>query len=327
MTPAARLQALRALAGTRLTKGHGTENDFVLVDDPDGRVTLTAETVAALADRRGGIGGDGVIRAVRTANAADPDAARVLAEEPGAEWFMDYRNADGSLAEMCGNGVRVFVDHLLDRGHVALEEGGSILVATRGGARRVRTVGGDYAVEMGRFGLPGGERAVADGADVAVVVPGLDGTRAGLRVTMPNPHTVVALPSVEELEAAELRLGTVDYAPVPEDGTNLELVGAGGGRPGRRAARHDHHARARARRGGDPLVRDRLLRGRGGGARVGGSGRAGRLARARARWRGPGGRRGGRRSHAHRPGGAPRGRHAALTSPGADVTGADITLC
>jgi diaminopimelate epimerase len=224
MTPAARLQALRALAGTRLTKGHGTENDFVLVDDPDGRVTLTAETVAALADRRGGIGGDGVIRAVRTANAADPDAARVLAEEPGAEWFMDYRNADGSLAEMCGNGVRVFVDHLLDRGHVALEEGGSILVATRGGARRVRTVGGDYAVEMGRFGLPGGERAVADGADVAVVVPGLDGTRAGLRVTMPNPHTVVALPSVEELEAAELSLGTVDYAPVPEDGTNLELV-------------------------------------------------------------------------------------------------------
>ena len=78
-------------------KGHGTENDFVLLPDPDGSVhgDLSAERVRALCDRRAGIGGDGVIRVIRSA---------ALGEESDAEWFMDYRNSDGSVSEMCGNG-------------------------------------------------------------------------------------------------------------------------------------------------------------------------------------------------------------------------------
>ncbi|MGC5626814.1 diaminopimelate epimerase [Georgenia sp. Z1344] len=226
MTPEDRRTALARLAGTTLALGHGTENDFVLVDDPDAALDLTPQDVAALADRRGGLGGDGIIRAVRTEALArtDPDAARVAAEDAGAVWFMDYRNADGSLAEMCGNGVRVFVAHLRDRGHVSLGDGETVRVGTRGGVRQVRIVGDEYAVSMGRFGLPGGPAALADGTDVAVVVPGLSGTRGGLRVTMPNPHTVVAVPSLEDLAAARLELGTVDYAPEPPEGTNLELV-------------------------------------------------------------------------------------------------------
>ena len=84
------------------TKGHGTGNDFVIVPDPDGALDLTNDQVAALCDRRFGIGGDGILRVVRSA--ALPEGVAT----PDAEWFMDYRNADGSAAEMCGNGIRVF---------------------------------------------------------------------------------------------------------------------------------------------------------------------------------------------------------------------------
>ena len=92
-------------------KGHGTENDFVLLPDADGALDLTDERVQRLCDRRAGIGGDGVLRVVRTA--ADPAAAAMAGD---AEWFMDYRNADGSAAEMCGNGIRVFARFLVDEG-------------------------------------------------------------------------------------------------------------------------------------------------------------------------------------------------------------------
>ena len=94
-----------------VTKGHGTQNDFVLLDDRDARVDLSAALVRGLADRRAGVGGDGVIRVVASEHL--PEGAAALAEDPDARWFMDYRNADGSAAEMCGNGVRVFVAYLL----------------------------------------------------------------------------------------------------------------------------------------------------------------------------------------------------------------------
>lgn len=197
------------------TKGHGTGNDFVIVPDPDGVLDLSAAQVAALCDRHFGIGADGLLRVVRSAAGGfDSDA----------EWFMDYRNADGSLAEMCGNGARVFVAYLRDLGHVTLADGDEVRIGTRGGVRRVRAVGEDYAVAMGEFALPGGERALTEGTDVVVDVPGLAGSRGGLRVEMPNPHTVLALPDLADLDSARLELGTVAYAPEPPEGTNLELV-------------------------------------------------------------------------------------------------------
>src|SRR5699024_8481348 len=96
-----------------VTEGHGTENDFGVVDDPDGQLDLDGAAVGALGDRRAGIGGDGVIRAVRSRSAG------IDAPGDAPEWFMDYRNADGSIAEMCGNGVRVLAAHLQRAGHVA----------------------------------------------------------------------------------------------------------------------------------------------------------------------------------------------------------------
>ena len=82
-------------------KGHGTENDFVILPDPDGVLELPPQLVRALCDRRAGIGADGVLRVVRTVRI--PEGLGL-----DGEWFMDYRNGDGSIAEMCGNGIRVF---------------------------------------------------------------------------------------------------------------------------------------------------------------------------------------------------------------------------
>src|SRR5690606_9176237 len=103
------------------TKGHGAGNDFVLIADPAGDLDLTAEQVATLCDRNFGIVADGLLRVVRCEAIADGAAS--LAEEPAAEWFMDYRNADGSIAEMCGNGVRVFAHYLVRAGLATIEPG------------------------------------------------------------------------------------------------------------------------------------------------------------------------------------------------------------
>ena len=212
---------------TRLaaTKGHGTENDFVLLADSDGALDLTPALARALADRRAGVGGDGVIRLVASARLAE--GAAVLAEEPAATWFMDYRNADGSVAEMCGNGVRVLAAFAERVG--AWDGAGDLVVGTRAGARRVRKVpapdGGPdwYTVDMGRWSMPGGAAAIAAGADAQVAVAGLDAPRPALRVDVGNPHTVLALADPDELAAADLAAAP-SVTPRPEAGTNVELV-------------------------------------------------------------------------------------------------------
>lgn len=117
------------------TKGHGTENDFILLPDPDGAMKLGPEDVRLLAERRAGIGSDGVIRVVPTALASEPD---VVAQSMVAAWFMDYRNADGSISQMCGNGVRVIAAYLRREG---LEVGEEFAIATRSGVKQVRFEG------------------------------------------------------------------------------------------------------------------------------------------------------------------------------------------
>jgi len=162
---------------TAFLKGHGTENDFVVLPDLDGELTLTPELVARLCDRRAGIGADGVLRVVRAK--AEP-AAGVYADE--AEWFMDYRNADGSAAEMCGNGVRLYARYLVDAG---LAEPGRLRLATRDGVKDVDVpANGDVTVDMGAAVV--GEPVLVDG-------------QAAIAVDMGNPHAVLAVPSVAAL--------------------------------------------------------------------------------------------------------------------------------
>ena len=203
------------------SKGHGTQNDFVLVADLDAQIDLGSEDVSALTDRRAGVGGDGLIRVVPSS--ALPEGRAALAEDASARWFMDYRNADGSIAEMCGNGVRVFVRFLEHLGLADLADGREVAVGTRAGVRRVRREGEIYAVEMGRWRLPGGDAAIAEGYDAQVRTSGLDDVRVALSVDVGNPHTVVALASDGDLDALDLT-SAPEVAPTPPSGTNVEYV-------------------------------------------------------------------------------------------------------
>jgi diaminopimelate epimerase len=197
----------------RFTKGHGTGNDFVLIADPDGELDLSAADVARLCDRRFGIGADGVLRAVRAA--ADVDGAAYAAGADDVVWFMDYRNADGSIAEMCGNGIRVFTAFLLAEGLADLPAGGSLAVATRGGVIEVQRAGNGFAADLGRWRL--------EQQEVTVSVRGVDVPRPGLSITVPNPHVVVALAEESELDRAELA-SPPQLDPPPPAGANVELV-------------------------------------------------------------------------------------------------------
>lgn len=196
----------------RFTKGQGTGNDFVLFSDPDGSFDLTPDRIRALADRRFGVGGDGVIRAVRSD--IHPEGASSLAEDDGAEWFMDYHNADGSVAEMCGNGIRVFTKYLLEQGLVTLEPGETLAIGTRAGVRDVQINRSGFQVDLGRWGL-------TDEAQVRA--RNLHAARPGLGLTVGNPHVVVALASADELADVDLTVVPI-LEPNPVDGANVEFV-------------------------------------------------------------------------------------------------------
>jgi len=194
------------------TKGHGTGNDFVLYSDPEGALDLDADRLAALADRHFGIGGDGVIRAVRSANL--PEGAAALAEDPDAEWFMDYHNADGSPAEMCGNGIRVYGAYLLAEGLLDLAVGEAVPIGTRGGVRMLTRIEDGFEVDLGPFVVAG---------EAMVSARRLDVDRPGLAVGVGNPHVVVALADDDELDALDLSEAPV-ITPAPPEGANVEFV-------------------------------------------------------------------------------------------------------
>jgi diaminopimelate epimerase len=212
----------------RFAKGHGTENDFVILVDPAGDQGLSPGLAARLCDRRAGIGADGVLRAVRTEalaggpalgpagsggataapNGSGPDSPAGAAPE----WFMDYRNHDGSTAEMCGNGIRVFARYLAERGLVT---GTAFTVATRSGFRRVRLEeDGDVTAEMGAVTVLGPGRAVVGGPGGLAC--------EGLRISVGNPH----LACLVDAPLAGFDLTgppLLDPAQFPEGG-NVELV-------------------------------------------------------------------------------------------------------
>jgi len=195
------------------TKGHGTGNDFVLFSDPDGEIELDAAALAGIADRHFGVGADGVIRAVRSSKL---DAgAEALAENPAAEWFMDYHNADGSPAEMCGNGIRVFSSYLIENGLVELAEGETIAVGTRGGVRPLTRTAEGFETDLGPF-------VVLD-SEATVSAKNLAVDRPGLPVGVGNPHVVVALADEDELDALDLSEAP-RVTPTPPDGANVEFV-------------------------------------------------------------------------------------------------------
>ncbi|MGH8869642.1 MAG: diaminopimelate epimerase, partial [Actinomycetes bacterium] len=194
-------------SGIPYLKGHGTQNDFVLIPDPQACVTLTPALVAAICDRRAGVGADGVLRVVPST--AEPDAADMADE---ARWFMDYRNADGGMPEMCGNGIRVFARYLVEAG---LVEPGPLRVATRGGVKHV-TFASDGAVtaDMGPATFPGPQ-------DATVRV----GERSwpAVTVSMGNPHAVVFVDDLAEAGPLYAMPAVGPESAFP-DGVNVEFV-------------------------------------------------------------------------------------------------------
>ena len=189
-------------------KGHGTENDFVLLPDPDGDVhgDLDADLVRRLCDRRAGVGADGVLRVIRT-SALHDGHDRTLGGS--AEWFMDHRNADGSLTQMCGNGIRVFARYLRYAGLV--DAAGSIRIGTRAGEKTVTFDDDTITVDMGSPAVVG-ETKISVGA----------GSWTALNVDMGNPHAVTFVESLDD--AGELdEPPSFDRGDYPE-GVNVEFV-------------------------------------------------------------------------------------------------------
>ncbi|MGB3699241.1 MAG: diaminopimelate epimerase [Gordonia sp. (in: high G+C Gram-positive bacteria)] len=199
-------------------KGHGTQNDFVILPDPLAQIELTEELTAALCDRRRGLGADGVLR---VATAGVLVAEGVLDRLPdgvsSVDWFMDYRNADGSIAEMCGNGVRVFAHYCRIAGLVDTDE---FTVGSRAGARPVIVHAADetdaeVSVSMGPVRI--GERS-------EVEVGGRHLT--GAAVDVGNPHLACVVPELTPADLAALDLtagAAVDPALFPR-GANVELL-------------------------------------------------------------------------------------------------------
>ncbi|KUH99198.1 diaminopimelate epimerase [Mycobacterium sp. IS-3022] len=204
----------------KFAKGHGTQNDFVLLPDIGFDLELSAEVVAALCDRRRGLGADGVLR-VTTAEAAR--RAGLFEQLPegveGEHWYMDYRNADGSIAQMCGNGVRVFAHYLRASG---LEPGDEFVVGSLAGPRPVvlhdwDATTADVTVEMGKVNQLGGGEAIVGGRPFA-----------GLAVDVGNPHLACVDPdmTLEELLALDVAAPVSFDAEQFPEGVNIEVLTA-----------------------------------------------------------------------------------------------------
>ncbi|MEY4347470.1 MAG: hypothetical protein RJA68_973, partial [Actinomycetota bacterium] len=177
------------------TYGHGTENDFVLVFDPKDEQSITTAQTAAICNRETGIGADGLIRIIKR----------------DEKWFMDYRNADGSLAEMCGNGIRVMARYLVERGHMPE---GIFGINTRDGMKHLRVpMDGDISVNMGK---------VSD-EEIAITAANNGHIWNGYNINVGNPHAVVFVEDIEQV-------GALDDAPIVRpkdtypDGVNVEFV-------------------------------------------------------------------------------------------------------
>jgi diaminopimelate epimerase len=177
------------------TYGHGTHNDFLIFFDPDDQLTIAAPQVAAMCNRTDGIGADGIIRIIKS----------------DGKWFMDYRNADGSIAEMCGNGIRVMARYLVAKGH---QREGIFAIDTRAGIKHLRVPAeDDISVNMGKV--------YDEAEEITASVNGV--TYEGFNINVGNPHAVVFTENLENLGSLEIPPVASPATSYPE-GVNVEFV-------------------------------------------------------------------------------------------------------
>ena len=202
-------------------KAHGTGNDFVVYADPQNALPPTAADIALLCDRHLGIGADGLIRLVPY-DALPYEQAAAFPRAAGGVWVMDYYNADGTPAEMCGNGVRVAA-HILRVAELVPSDTEELTIATRAGVKDVTVYSSPqnlYRVDMGSGVL---HERTENGHEPHVLTHGIEVARPGLLVDMGNPHTVVTLANTHELASAELAVQP-EVRPLPTGGTNIEYM-------------------------------------------------------------------------------------------------------
>jgi diaminopimelate epimerase len=182
-------------ANITATYGHGTKNDFLLFFDPSNELNLEPSAITAMCDRRSGIGADGIIRIGRD----------------GPHWFMDYRNRDGSLAEMCGNGIRVMARYLVERGH---QNSGIFPISTRAGMKYLAVPDhDDISVNMGQVErIPG-----------AITVSANGHSWDGLNINVGNPHAVVEVDAIAEAGPLIDAPSVTPEEAYPE-GVNVEFI-------------------------------------------------------------------------------------------------------
>ncbi|WP_194825135.1 diaminopimelate epimerase [Nocardia sp. XZ_19_231] len=202
------------------SKGHGTQNDFVVLPDLEVRLDLTVDRVAALCDRQRGLGADGVLRVAKAGALLAAGVLEALPEGVGADdWFMDYRNGDGSIAEMCGNGVRVFAHYL---NATRLEQRTEYVVGSRAGARPVVVheagpTDGEVTVDMGVVRELGPSTATLAGWALA-----------GIGIDVGNPHLACVDDSmtVDALAKLDLSVSPGFDPDLFPHGVNVEILTA-----------------------------------------------------------------------------------------------------
>jgi diaminopimelate epimerase len=192
----------------RFAKWHGIGNDFVMLADPEDALSLSAETVRALCDRRRGIGADGVIR--------------VAPGSDGTDLFMDYVNSDGSIGEMCGNGIRCLALYARQEG---LTDKTEMAVATRAGTKLVWVDGDRVRVDMGAPIFEPRQIPVAWPGDEALhaKITLDDRTLEAACVSMGNPHAVLFVDEPTDVDLAHLG-PRIEWNPLFPNGTNTEFI-------------------------------------------------------------------------------------------------------
>jgi diaminopimelate epimerase len=193
-----------------LTKYHGLGNDFLVLVDPDGTTPINAGLARAVCDRHRGVGADGLIRVTRPGGDGRPDGTATLG--------FELRNADGSRAEMSGNGMRCLAQAAVEAGLASYDQ--AVVVATPAGPRSVTVWATDRSdviwarVDMGQASIDGGD---SDRCNVG---------HGRLVVNMGNPHLVILGP--DPATVAVDRLGPELERAVP-GGRNIEFVALGPG--------------------------------------------------------------------------------------------------
>lgn len=204
-----------------LIKGHGTGNDFILMLDTYNKIFLNPDLIISICNRYKGIGADGFIRAVKTSNIK---GLKGVNEEKDL-WFMDYYNADGKKAEICGNGIRVFVHFLVYSNQITFRENKNIFINTRAGIKSIRMIKKNlYSVKFNDWFFNYPDKVYKNNFDSYVTIPNTNfKNQPAISVNVGNPHTVVLVNDFNTLSKLNLNYTPV-VNPRPLYGSNIEFA-------------------------------------------------------------------------------------------------------